>query len=110
MLFSSRNHHELANIQGKTVAELQSLIDEMDHLLKSGRHLAAEEIPQVRDRLGHLLHDGRHLLNRTQRNLSRQSRQAVHATGEYVGEHPWQVALLAGLACGVLACVLLYRR
>ncbi|MNN14893.1 hypothetical protein D3C81_1279750 [compost metagenome] len=105
MLFTSRNHHSIANIQGKTIAELQSLIDEMDSLLKTGREIAAEEAPEIRARLGNLLDTGKGILDRTQR----QGRAAARASGEYVVEHPWQTALVTGIACGLVAFLVMRR-
>ncbi|MCY1401124.1 hypothetical protein D3C76_490270 [compost metagenome] len=105
MLFTSRNHHPITRIQGKTIAELQALIDDMESLLKSGRQYAAEEVPEIRARLGSLLDTGKGILDRTQR----QSRAAARASGEYVVEHPWQTALVTGIACGLVAFLVMRR-
>ncbi|MBO3273783.1 DUF883 family protein [Pseudomonas schmalbachii] len=105
MLFTSRNHHPISAIQGKTIAELQALIDEMDSLLKTGREIAAEEAPVLRAKLGHLLDTSKGILDRTQR----QGRAAVRASGEYVVEHPWQTALATGIACGLVAFLVMRR-
>ncbi|MBB4864983.1 ElaB/YqjD/DUF883 family membrane-anchored ribosome-binding protein [Pseudomonas nitritireducens] len=86
------------------VEELQALVNDLESLLQSGRDLTAEQLPAFKARLRHLVDESRE----TSEHLVQRSRRAIQASGEYVGEHPWQTAAVLAAAAGLLvaACAL----
>ncbi|QRY77661.1 DUF883 family protein [Pseudomonas sp. PDNC002] len=81
------------------IEELQSLVNDLESLLASGRDMAAEDLPAFKAKLRDLVDESRE----TSQHLVQRGRRAVRASGEYVGEHPWQTAAILAAAAGVLA-------
>lgn len=88
------------------VQELQSLVSDLESLLESGRDLTADQLPAFKSKLRHLVDESRE----TSEHLVQRSRRAIQASGEYVGEHPWQTAAVLAAAAGVLAAACLLSR
>ncbi|MFV3331275.1 DUF883 family protein [Pseudomonas sp. NY15437] len=90
------------------VQELQSLVSDLESLLESGRDLTADQLPAFKAKLRHLVDESRE----TSEHLVERSRRAIQASGEYVGEHPWQTAAILAAAAGILAaaCALSRQR
>lgn len=81
------------------VQELQALVNDLESLLQSGRELTADELPAFKAKLRHLVDESRE----TSEHLIQRSRRAIQASGEYVGEHPWQTVAVLAAAVGLLA-------
>lgn len=98
----------LGSTRHSGVAELQSLVNDLESLLESGRDLSAEQLPAFKAKLRHLVDESRE----TSEHLIHRSRRAIQASGEYVGEHPWQTAAVLAAAAGLLAaaCALSRQR
>ncbi|KAF1054650.1 MAG: hypothetical protein GAK43_00765 [Stenotrophomonas maltophilia] len=109
MSFLTRSHKPLAEARDHTLEEIHALIGQIDDLLQEGKDATVDQVPALKERLHSALHGSRELLGRGQRQLVQGSRQAVRATGEYVGEHPWQATALAGIGLGIAAAALLRR-
>lgn len=98
-------HSTWSPLQRSSTQQLQSLVSDLESLLESGRDLAADELPAFKARLQELVSESRDNSER----LLRQSRRALRAGGEYVGEHPWQTTLVLAVTCGVLAACVMSR-
>ncbi|MDN6860831.1 hypothetical protein QO207_29930 [Pseudomonas sp. CAN2814] len=81
------------------VQELQSLVNDLESLLEGGRDLTADQLPAFKSKLRHLVDESRE----TSDHLIQRSRRAIQASGEYVGDHPWQTAAILAAAAGLLA-------
>ncbi|NNN26653.1 DUF883 family protein [Pseudomonas nitroreducens] len=81
------------------VQELQSLVDDLENLLVSGRDLTADQLPAFKAKLRDLVDESRE----TSEHLIHRSRRAIRAGSEYAGEHPWQTAAILAAAAGLLA-------
>jgi ElaB/YqjD/DUF883 family membrane-anchored ribosome-binding protein len=79
--------------------ELQALVNDLEGLLESGRDLTVDQLPDFKARLRDLVDESRE----TSEHLVQRSRRAIQASGEYVGEHPWQTAAVLAAAAGILA-------
>ena len=88
------------------VQELQSLVSDLESLLESGRDLTADQLPAFKAKLRHLVDESRE----TSEHLVERSRRAIQASGEYVGEHPWQTAAILAAARMPAACALSRQR
>ncbi|MFR0690478.1 YqjD family protein [Enterobacterales bacterium AE_CKDN230030158-1A_HGKHYDSX7] len=88
------------------VEELQTLVNDLENLLESGRDLSTDQLPAFKARLRDLVDDSRETSDR----LIQRSRRAIRASGEYVGEHPWQTAALLAAAAGLLAAACAFSR
>lgn len=89
----------LSSNRNSGVRELQTLVSDLESLLESGRDLTAEQVPAFKARLRHLVDESRE----TSEHLLQRSRRAIRASGEYVGEHPWQTVAVLAAAAGLLA-------
>jgi ElaB/YqjD/DUF883 family membrane-anchored ribosome-binding protein len=89
----------LSSSRHSGVQELQSLVNDLESLLESGRDLTSEQLPAFKARLRHLVDESRE----TSEHLVQRSRRAIQASGEYVGEHPWQTVAVLAAAAGILA-------
>lgn len=94
----------LSSSRHNGIQELQSLVNDLESLLESGRDLTADQLPAFKAKLRHLVDESRE----TSDHLIHRSRRAIQASGEYAGEHPWQTAAVLAAAAGLLAvaCVL----
>ncbi|SDH43203.1 DUF883 family protein [Pseudomonas panipatensis] len=80
------------------MAEFQALVADTEKLLQSSAGLAGEEAEHLRDQLRTGLSKARERIDSAQGLLRDQSKAAVDATEDYLGDHPWQAV---GVAAGV---------
>lgn len=91
------------------LAEFQALVSDTEKLLQSSADLAGAEAEQMRDQIHSSLKRAREAIYSTKDSLRDQSKAAVDATEDYVGDHPWQaVGIAAGV--GFLLGLLVSRR
>lgn len=89
----------------KLVADLKVVIADAEELLRATAGQAGEKISVARERIQASLAAARVKLSDAERVVLERSKEAAHATDEYVHEHPWTavgVAAGIGLVIGLL--------
>jgi ElaB/YqjD/DUF883 family membrane-anchored ribosome-binding protein len=89
----------------KLVADLKVVIADAEELLRATAGQAGEKIAVTRERIQASLASARIKLSDTERAILERSKQAAHATDEFVHEQPWKavgVAAGIGLVIGLL--------
>jgi ElaB/YqjD/DUF883 family membrane-anchored ribosome-binding protein len=86
-----------ANTQ-KLVADLKVVIADAEDLLRATAGQAGEKLAAARERAQASLSVARAKLGEAERMVLEHSRQAAHATDEYVHDNPWTAV---GIAAGV---------
>jgi ElaB/YqjD/DUF883 family membrane-anchored ribosome-binding protein len=86
-----------ANTQ-KLVADLKVVIADAEDLLRATAGQAGEKLAAARERAQASLSVARAKLGEAERMVLERSRQAAHATDEYVHDNPWTAV---GIAAGV---------
>ncbi len=89
----------------KLVADLKVVVADAEELLRATAGQAGEKIAVARERIQASLAASRIKLSDTERALLERSKQAAHATDEFVHDQPWKavgVAVGIGLLIGLL--------
>jgi ElaB/YqjD/DUF883 family membrane-anchored ribosome-binding protein len=82
----------------KLVADLKVVIADAEDLLRATAGQAGEKLAAARERAQASLSVARAKLGEAERMVLERSRQAAHATDEYVHDNPWTAV---GIAAGV---------
>lgn len=91
------------------VADLKTVVEDAEALLKATSTLTGEKIQEVRARAEESLRQARVRLTEVEEEAMRRAREVAEATDEYVRENPWQsVGIAAGV--GLVLGLLLARR
>ena len=91
------------------VADLKTVVEDAEALLKATSTLTGEKIQEVRARAEASLRQARVRLTEVEQEAMRRAKEIADAADEYVHENPWQsVGIAAGI--GLVLGVLLSRR
>jgi ElaB/YqjD/DUF883 family membrane-anchored ribosome-binding protein len=91
------------------VADLKTVMQDAEALLKATSTLTGEKIQEVRARAEESLRQAQTRLTEVEEEAMRRAREIAEAADEYVHENPWQsVAVAAGV--GLVLGLLLGRR
>ncbi|MBM0104330.1 DUF883 domain-containing protein [Steroidobacter sp. S1-65] len=91
------------------VADLKTVVEDAEALLKATSTLTGEKIQEVRARAEESLRQARVRLTEVEEEAMRRAREVAEAADEYVRENPWQsVGIAAGV--GLVLGLLLARR
>jgi ElaB/YqjD/DUF883 family membrane-anchored ribosome-binding protein len=91
------------------VADLKTVMEDAEALLKATSTLTGEKIQEVRARAEESLRNAKVRLGEVEEEAMRRAREVADATDEYVRENPWQsVGIAAGI--GLVVGLLLARR
>lgn len=93
----------LTGVQGdiskeKLMQDLQLVVSDAEELLRATAGQAGEKVNIARERIQESLGAAKERLAETQEAMLEKTRQAAHATDEYVHENPWRAV---GIAAGV---------
>ncbi len=93
----------------KLVADLRVVVADAEELLRATAGQAGEKVAVARERIQESLATAKARLAGAQEELLERTKQAAHATDEYVHENPWRaVGIAAGV--GVIIGMLIARR
>ena len=91
------------------VADLKTVMEDAEALLKATSTLTGEKIQEVRARAEESLRQAKVRLSEVEEEAMRRAREIANAADEYVHENPWQsVGIAAGI--GLVVGLLLARR
>lgn len=91
------------------VADLKTVMEDAEALLKATSTLTGEKIQEVRARAEESLRQAKVRLTEVEEEAMRRAREVAEAADEYVRENPWQsVGIAAGI--GLVLGLLLARR
>jgi ElaB/YqjD/DUF883 family membrane-anchored ribosome-binding protein len=91
------------------VADLKTVMEDAEALLKATSTLTGEKIQEVRARAEESLRNAKVRLSEVEEEAMRRAREVAEAADEYVRENPWQsVGIAAGI--GLVLGLLLARR
>jgi ElaB/YqjD/DUF883 family membrane-anchored ribosome-binding protein len=91
------------------VADLKTVMEDAEALLKATSTLTGEKIQEVRARAEESLRNAKVRLSEVEDEAMRRAREVAEAADEYVRENPWQsVGIAAGI--GLVVGLLLARR
>jgi ElaB/YqjD/DUF883 family membrane-anchored ribosome-binding protein len=91
------------------VADLKTVMEDAEALLKATSTLTGEKVQEVRARAEESLRQAKVRLSEVEEEAMRRAREIADAADEYVHENPWQsVGIAAGI--GLLLGLLLARR
>lgn len=91
------------------VADLKTVMEDAEALLKATSTLTGEKIQEVRARAEESLRQAKVRLTEVEEEAMRRAREIADAADEYVRENPWQsVGIAAGI--GLVVGLLLARR
>jgi ElaB/YqjD/DUF883 family membrane-anchored ribosome-binding protein len=91
------------------VADLKTVMEDAEALLKATSSLTGEKIQEVRARAEESLRQAKVRLSEVEQEAVRRAREVADAADEYVRENPWQaVGVAAGI--GLVLGLLLARR
>lgn len=82
----------------KLIQDLQLVVSDAEELLRATAGQAGEKVSAARERIQESLGAAKERLAVTQEAMLEKTRQAAHATDEYVHENPWRAV---GIAAGV---------
>jgi ElaB/YqjD/DUF883 family membrane-anchored ribosome-binding protein len=112
MLKLERNDSMNAQVEVTTdqlVADLKTVMEDAEALLKATSTLTGEKIQEVRARAEESLRQAKERLSEVEEEAMRRAREIADAADEYVHENPWQsVGIAAGI--GLVVGLLLARR
>jgi ElaB/YqjD/DUF883 family membrane-anchored ribosome-binding protein len=100
-------------IKAELVEEFNAVASEAEKLLKSMANTGGDKANALRARLEQIQVGTKDVSRNFQQAATKRTKAAVHATGEYVHEHPWKaVGIAAGVSVvtGVMTGLLLNRR
>lgn len=91
------------------VADLKTVMEDAEALLKATSTLTGEKVQEVRARAEESLRQAKVRLSEVEEEAMRRAREIADAADEYVQENPWQsVGIAAGI--GLVLGLLLARR
>ena len=91
------------------VADLKTVMEDAEALLKATSTLTGEKIQEVRARAEESLRNAKVRLSEVEEEAMRRAREVADAADEYVRENPWQsVGIAAGI--GLVVGLLIARR
>lgn len=91
------------------VADLKTVVEDAEALLRATSALTGEKIQEVRARAEESLRQAKVRLGEVEEEALRRAREIADAADEYVHENPWQsVGIAAGI--GLVVGLLLARR
>jgi ElaB/YqjD/DUF883 family membrane-anchored ribosome-binding protein len=91
------------------VADLKTVMEDAEALLKATSTLTGEKIQEVRARAEESLRQAKVRLTEVEEEAMRRAREVAEAADEYVRENPWQsVGIAAGV--GLVLGLLIARR
>ncbi|GFE78576.1 membrane protein [Steroidobacter agaridevorans] len=91
------------------VADLKTVMEDAEALLKATSTLTGEKVQEVRARAEESLRQAKVRLSEVEEEAMRRAREIADAADEYVQENPWQaVGIAAGV--GLVLGLLLARR
>ena len=91
------------------VADLKTVMEDAEALLKATSTLTGEKVQEVRARAEESLRQAKVRLSEVEEEAMRRAREIADAADEYVQENPWQaVGIAAGI--GLVVGLLLSRR
>lgn len=91
------------------VADLKTVMEDAEALLKATSSLTGDKIQEVRARAEESLRQAKVRLSEAEEEAMRRAREIANAADEYVHENPWQsVGIAAGI--GLVVGLLLARR
>lgn len=91
------------------VADLKTVVEDAEALLKATSTLTGEKIQEVRTRAEESLRQAKARLVEVEEEALRRAREVADAADEYVRENPWQsVGIAAGV--GLVLGLLIARR
>jgi ElaB/YqjD/DUF883 family membrane-anchored ribosome-binding protein len=91
------------------VADLKTVMEDAEALLKATSSLTGEKIQEVRARAEESLRQAKVRLSQVEEEAMRRAREVAGAADEYVRENPWQsVGIAAGI--GLVVGMLFARR
>jgi ElaB/YqjD/DUF883 family membrane-anchored ribosome-binding protein len=91
------------------VADLKTVMEDAEALLKATSTLTGEKVQEVRARAEESLRPAKVRLSEVEEEAMRRAREIADAADEYVHENPWQsVGIAAGI--GLVLGLLLARR
>jgi ElaB/YqjD/DUF883 family membrane-anchored ribosome-binding protein len=83
----------------KLVSDLKVVVADAEELLKLTADQAGDKLHDVRGRIGERLAGAKVRIAEAEAALVEKTKQAAHATDDYVHAHPWQsVGVAAGVA------------
>ena len=88
------------------VADLKTVMEDAEALLKATSTLTGEKIQEVRARAEESLRQAKVRLSEVEEEAMRRAREVAEAADEYVRENPWQsvgIAAGVGFLIGLLA-------
>jgi ElaB/YqjD/DUF883 family membrane-anchored ribosome-binding protein len=93
----------------KLVQDLKAVMSDAEELLRATANQAGEKISAARERIQDSMHRAKVKLADAEAVMLDKTKQAAHATDEYVHENPWKaVGIAAGV--GFLVGLLISRR
>lgn len=93
----------------KLVQDLKIVIADAEELLRATANQAGEKAALAREKIQDSLHKAKIKLAEAEEVVIDKTKQAAHATDEYVHEHPWRaVGVAAGI--GLILGMLISRR
>ncbi|NKI72976.1 DUF883 domain-containing protein [Dickeya sp. CFBP 2040] len=90
-------------------AELRSLGDTLEEVLRSSSDKSKAELEKLRDKAEAVLKESRERLNDTGERITAQAREATQCADDFVRKNPW-TGVGIGAAVGVVLGLLLARR
>jgi|SRR5688572_479709 len=99
--------------KSKLIEQFDTVVADTEKLLKSVANAGGEQAGSLRASAQRSLDKAKEGLHDFQQEASEKTRAAVHATDEYMHEHPWRVAGAAAVLTAVAALaigLLLNRR
>ncbi|MBX9445882.1 DUF883 family protein [Dickeya chrysanthemi] len=90
-------------------AELRSLGDTLEEVLRSSGDKSKAELEKLRDKAETVLKESRERLNDTGERITAQAREATQCADSFVRKNPW-TGVGIGAAVGVVLGLLLARR
>jgi ElaB/YqjD/DUF883 family membrane-anchored ribosome-binding protein len=93
----------------KLIQDLKVVVTDAEELLRATASQAGEKAAVAREKIQESLQRAKIKLSEAEVALADKTKQAAHATDEYVHEHPWKaVGIAAGI--GLIIGLLISRR
>jgi ElaB/YqjD/DUF883 family membrane-anchored ribosome-binding protein len=89
--------------------DLKDVLNDVEQLMRQAAAAGEEQAAELRHRAANALEKAQDKLDGLQRNVTRATREAAHATDHWVHENPWS-SIGAAAAVGLLIGVLVTRR
>jgi ElaB/YqjD/DUF883 family membrane-anchored ribosome-binding protein len=100
---SSTDHTE------QLMHDLQAVIKDAESLLKNSAFPTSDDFKSAKDRFETTIKNAKDEIIRLERMVVSKTKEAVHATDDYVKDHPWQAVGL-GAAVGLVVGLLISRK